>query len=320
MALYLLILTLSCGSSGALMEVAPSEVLTVCTAGPADGDPVVLVPGLSGCAYGFRNLTPLLHEQGFRTIIIEPLAVGESSRPKNTDYTMTAQADRIGRVLDDLAVRQAIFIGQGIGGAMVFRLAVERPELLSGFVSVEAGAAEAAISPNTSNSLRLAKAVARLGGKSLLRDRFVENLKNGSGDTAWLDRRTVGRYFRGTGRDISAAMDALNAMTRQTEPWTMVPRLMEIQIPVVVLVGAAPHEGALSREEIEVLSCGLSDVEFREIPGAGHFIYEEQPQAVVDAVEELVKKINAPKPPSVGAVLMPGDNGAGDLIQSGNIR
>ncbi len=177
MALYLLILTLSCGSSGALMEVAPSEVLTVCTAGPADGDPVVLVPGLSGCAYGFRNLTPLLHEQGFRTIIIEPLAVGESSRPKNTDYTMTAQADRIGRVLDDLAVRQAIFIGQGIGGAMVFRLAVERPELLSGFVSVEAGAAEAAISPNTSNSLRLAKAVARLGGKSLLRDRFVENLK-----------------------------------------------------------------------------------------------------------------------------------------------
>jgi len=320
MELFLLLLTLGCGSAGSLMEVAPTEVLTVCTAGPADGDPVVLVPGLSGCAYGFRNLAPLLHERGFRTIIIEPLAVGESSRPKNTDYTMTAQADRIGTVLDNLAVQQAIFIGQGIGGAMVFRLAVERPDLLSGFVSVEAGAAEAAISSSTSNSLKLAKAVAKLGGKSLLRDRFVENLKDGSGDTSWLDRRTAGRYFRGTGRDISAAMDALNAMSRQTEPWAVTPRLGEIEFPVVVLLGTAPHEGAMADEEIEILKCGISDVEFRKIPGAGHFIYEEQPQAVVDAVEELVRRINSGEPLSVGSVLVPGGNGAGDLIETTNIR
>jgi pimeloyl-ACP methyl ester carboxylesterase len=320
MELLLLLLTLGCGSSGALMEVAPSEALTVCTEGPADGDPVVLIPGLSGCAYGFRKLTPLLHKQGFRTIIIEPLAVGESSRPDHTDYTMTAQADRIATVLDNLSVRQALFIGQGIGGSMVFRLAVERPDLLRGFVSVEAGAAEKAISPSFSQILILTKAVVKLGGKDLLRDRYLEKLKSSSGSTDWLDRRTAGRYFRGTGRDISAAMDAMTAMTRQAEPWAMAPRLMEIGIPVVVLLGTAPHEGALTSEEIETLKCCLPAVEFREIPGSGHFIYEEQPQAVADAVEELVLRITRGEPLSVGAAPVPGDDGAGNLIESANIR
>ena len=142
MKLILLLFTLGCGPSPALVEIAPGEQVTVCSEGPENGFPVVLVPGLSGCAYGFRNLTPLLHDNGLRTIIIEPLAVGASSRPKGADYTMTAQAERIGAVLDGMGVRGALFVGQGIGGSMVFRLAVIRPELVAGFVSIEAGAAE----------------------------------------------------------------------------------------------------------------------------------------------------------------------------------
>ena len=71
--------------------------------------------------------------------------------------------------MDNLSVGQALFVGQGIGGSMVFRLAVERPDLVAGFISVEAGAAEEAMSPGFKNVLRLAKAVVKLGGKDLLR-------------------------------------------------------------------------------------------------------------------------------------------------------
>ena len=321
MELIILLLTLGCGSAPVLVQTAPTEELSVCSEGPADGDPVVLIPGLSGCAYGFRKLTPLLHQQGLRTIIIEPLAVGESSRPGDTDYTMTAQAERLGSVLDHLSVERAVFIGQGIGGAIVFRLAVERPELVAGFISVEAGPAEAAISPNTKNSLRLAKAVAMLGGKSLLRDRFAENLKEGSGNTDWIDRRTVGRYFRGMGRDIPASMDALTDMTKQIEPWAMTPRLGEILGPVVVLLGTAPHAGEMTSEDIDNLREGLRDLELREVSGAGHFIYEEQPQVVADAVEDLVARLaSAGGTLSVGSALVPGDDGAADLVQPGDSR
>jgi pimeloyl-ACP methyl ester carboxylesterase len=316
----ILMLAMGCGGAAAMIEVAPTEELTVCSEGPDHGESVVLVPGLSGCSYGFRKLTPLLHEQGLRTIIIEPLAVGESSRPRDADYTMTAQAARLGAVLDSLEIENAVFVAQGISGAMVFRLAVERPELLAGFVSIEAGSAEAAISPNIKSSLKLAKIVARMGGKSLLRDRYAENLREGSGDTSWVDRRTVGRYFRGTGRDISATMDALKVMTEQTEPWAMTPRLPEIRIPVFVLLGATPHVGELAKEDIEDLRRGLKNVEFLEIAGAGHFIYEEQPRAVADAVEEMVAKLAAGGSLSTGATLVPGDDGGTDLVQPGDDR
>ena len=320
MKVFLLLLAMSGSSTPVMLEIAPGEELTVSSEGPPNGDPVVLIPGLSGCSYGFRKLTPLLHEHGLRTIIIEPLGVGESSRPRGADYTMTAQAARLGAVLDSLEIGNALFVAQGIGGAMVFRLAVERPELLAGFISVEGGAAEAAISPNIRLALKAAKILAKMGGKSLMRDRYAENLKKSSGDPSWIDRRTVGRYFRGTGRDISAALDAMVAMTEQTEPWAMTPRLSEIRIPVIVLLGAAPHEAELSTEDIEVLRQGLANVDFLEIPGAGHFIYEEQPRAVADAVKNLVAALAVGSSPSIGALLVPGDDGATDLIQPGDDR
>jgi len=320
MKLILLLLAIGASAAPATLEIAPGEELTVISEGPPDGDPVVLIPGLSGCSYGFRKLTPLLHEQGLRTIIIEPLAVGESSRPHDADYTMTTQAMRLGTVLDRLEVQSAVFVAQGIAGSMVFRLAVERPELLRGIVSIEGGSAEEAISPNIRNTLKMAKVLAKMGGKNLMRDRYGENLKNSSGDPSWVDRRTVGRYFRGTGRDISAALDAMMAMTRQTEPWAMTPRLPEIEIPVIVLLGTAPHEAELTSEDIEVLDRGLVNVAFREVPGAGHFIYEEQPGEVAAAVKDLIDNLSAEGVSSVGAALMPGDNGGADLVQPGNVR
>ena len=320
MKMILLLLAIGSGSASTVLEVAPSEELTVSIEGPTDGEPVVLIPGLSGCSYGFRKLAPLLHDQGLRTIIIEPLAVGESSRPSGADYTMTAQAARIGAVLDDLEIENAVFVAQGIGGAMIYRLAVERPELLAGIVSIEGGSAEAAISPNNRNTLKVAKVLARMGGKGLLRDRYAENLKKSSGDPSWVDRRTVGRYFRGTGRDIPAALGVMVAMTEQTEPWTMTPRLPEIRIPVLVLLGAAPHEAELTSEDIEVLRQGLAHVEFREVPGAGHFIYEEQPQVVAEAVGDVVSNISSGGFPSVGAALVPGDDGGTDPVQPRNSR
>ncbi len=320
MKLILLLLAMGASSAPAMIEVAPGEELTVVSEGPRNGGTVVLIPGLSGCSYGFRKLTPLLHEQGLRTVIIEPLAVGESSRPRGADYTMTSQAARIGAVLDSLEIKKPVFIAQGIGGAMVFRLAVERPELLAGFISVEGGSAEVAISPNIRMTLKAAKILAKMGGKSLMRDRYAENLKKSSGDPGWVDRRTVGRYFRGTGRNISAALDAMVAMTEQTEPWTMTPRLSEVRIPVIVLLGAAPHDAQLTSEDVEVLRQGLPNVEFREIPGAGHFIYEEQPQAVADAVKDLAADLAAGASPSIGAVLVPGGDGTADLIQPGDGR
>ena len=45
------------------IAVAPGETLQVTMAGR--GDPIILIPGLFGLAYGYRKVTPLLVDAGF---------------------------------------------------------------------------------------------------------------------------------------------------------------------------------------------------------------------------------------------------------------
>ena len=274
-----------------MAAVSPSEHVAVVESGPADGRPAVLVPGLSGCAYGFAKLEPLLQDQGLRTIAIEPLGTGLSDRVKDADYTLTAQAQRLAAVLDLRRATAAVVVCQGVSAGIVFRLALARPDLVAGILSIEGGPAESAATGTVRNSLKLAKIVAKLGGSSYLRDRFEEDLRKASGDPAWVDKRTVRNYFRGPSRDLQGTLDAFIAMTEQPEPVVLVPRLGEIKAPVTVLLGGAEHASSLDPGEVALLRAGLPDVTVVTVEGAGHFIHEEQPAAVAEAVAGLLVRI-----------------------------
>src|SRR2546425_12363974 len=88
--------------------LSPAESLQVTVAGAAAGKPVVLVPGLFGSAFTYRNVIPRLTAAGYRAIVIEPLGVGGSGRPERADYSLTAQADRLAATLDRLGGARAI--------------------------------------------------------------------------------------------------------------------------------------------------------------------------------------------------------------------
>ncbi|HEY6224425.1 MAG TPA: alpha/beta fold hydrolase, partial [Gemmatimonadales bacterium] len=111
--MWVLALMFLTGGAVHSQPAAPPDGLHVEVTG--SGQPVVLIPGLFGSAFGFRKLVPLLAAAGFRAIVIEPLGVGSSARPPDGDYSLTAQADRIARVLDTLAVRGVIVVAHSLG-------------------------------------------------------------------------------------------------------------------------------------------------------------------------------------------------------------
>ena len=61
------------------IEVADGETLRTTSIGT--GQPIVLIPGIFGGAYGYRKITGPLVAQGYRTIVVEPLGYGSSSHP-----------------------------------------------------------------------------------------------------------------------------------------------------------------------------------------------------------------------------------------------
>jgi pimeloyl-ACP methyl ester carboxylesterase len=257
------------------------------------GEPVVLIPGLFGSAFGFRTLVPLLTERGFRTIVIEPLGIGASARPPRADYSLTAQADRVAAVLDTLHVQQALVVGHSVGGSEALRLAYRRPDLVKAMITIEGGPAETAATPAFKRAMRFAPWIKLLGGVRLIRWKIRNILVASSGDASWVTSEVVEGYTAAAARNLDATLKAFLAMAAAREPVRLEPHLSEIRCPVLLVVGGARHEGDVSSDEVVLLERTLPHFALDSVPGTGHFLYEERPEAVLAALLEVT--VDAPR-------------------------
>ena len=203
------------------------------------------------------------------------------------DYSLTAQADRIAGVLDSLGIRQAFVIAHSLGGAEGFRLAYRRPDLVAGLISLEGGPTEAAITPAFKRALRFAPWIKLFGGIKLVRKKIRTMLLASSGDSTWITDDVVLGYTAGAARSLDATLKAYLAMANSREPEKLWPHLADIRCPVRLVVGGAPHEGDVGAAEVRLLQRTVRAFALDSVPGAGHFLYEEQPEAVVTVLGRL---------------------------------
>ncbi len=271
------------------VSVAPGEDLEVTVTGA--GTPVVLVPGLFGAAFGFRKLTPLLVAQGHRVVVVEPLGVGTSARPERADYSLDAQASRIAAVLDTLGLRQVVLVAHSLGAGMAFRLAYRRPDLVRGLVSLDGGPAETAATPALRRAAQWAPWVKLLGGVRLVRGKIRASLIKASGDTTWVSDEVVEGYTAGAAGDLDGTLKAYLRMTEARERGKLAPHLAEIRCPVRLVLGGARHPEAMRAGDLARLLSSLPQLVVDTIPGAGHHLHEERPDAVAAIVERVAEAV-----------------------------
>lgn len=269
--------------------VAPAETMHV-EAWAGTGRPVAVVPGLFGGAFTFRKVVPLLAAEGFRPIVIEPLGTGFSSRPPKADYSLAAQSRRLAAVLDSLNAGPVLVLAHSLGAAMAFRLAVDRPDLVRGIVSLEGGPTEEATTPVFRDAMRYVPWVKLLGGIKLIRRKIRGMLLDSSGDQSWVTEGVVLGYTLGEARDFDATLRAFLAMSRAREPAKLGPKLGDIACPVTLMVGTARHDGDVPPQEVQLMRQSLLSFEVDSQPGAGHYLQEERPAAVVAALEHLQQR------------------------------
>ena len=269
--------------------VAPAETMHV-EAWAGTGRPVAVVPGLFGASFTFRKVIPLLAAQGFRPIVIEPLGTGFSSRPPKADYSLAAQAHRLAAVLDSLHSGPVLVLAHSLGAAIAFRLAVDRPDLVSGIVSLEGGPTEEATTPMFRSGMRYLPWVKLLGGISLVRRKIRGMLLDSSGDRSWVTDGIVIGYTLGEARDFDATLKTFLAMARAREPAKLAPRLGDIACPVTLVVGTAHHDGDVPPQEVALMHHAIHSFAVDSQVGAGHYLQEERPAAVVTAVAQLSQR------------------------------
>jgi haloalkane dehalogenase len=265
------------------IRVSEHELLRVFVTGR--GQPVVLVPGLFGSAFGFRKLIDPLVELGYRVIVVEPLGVGASSTPAASDYSLTAQAERLAAVLAGLEPEPVVVVAHAVSASIALRLAWRHPERVRAIVSLDGGAAEAAATPGFRRAMRFAFLIKLLGGRARLRQTVRSTLVERSANPGWVTDEVVDGYMSAAARDMDGTLRAYRQMARANEPQLLLPRLAEVRCPVRLVLGEAPRIGGVSEAEIRVLAQGLPSFTVERVPGAGHFVFEEAPQAVIAAIE-----------------------------------
>lgn len=270
------------------IQVAPGETLRTTIIG--SGRPLVIIPGIFGGAYGSRKVTGPLVARGYRCIVVEPLGYGASSNPKKSDYSYTAQTGRIAEVLDSLGVKHALFVAQSSGASMAFRLAILRPDLVRGLLSIGGGPAESAATPGMRKAFRMGGFITKLAvNESKLRHDVRREIVRNSGDTSWVTTAVIRRYTAGRAADLDGAIDAFQRMSKSKEQTSLADRLHQIKVPVRLLVGTVPHPAEVTREERVLLKTRLPNFKTDSVPGSGQYIQEERPAAVLAAVARLAQ-------------------------------
>lgn len=268
------------------IAVAPGETLRTTSVG--QGEPVVLIPGLFGAAYGYRAVTKALVNKGYRCIVVEPLGYGWSSHPKKADYSFTAQTRRVGDALDSLGVVRTLVVAQSTGAAIAFRLAVARPSLVSGVLAIDGGPAESPSTPGMRKAFKFGGFVAKLAmDETMLREEVRREIVRNSGDTTWITDALIRHYTAGQAADLSGSIDAFHRMAKSTKPEPLTDELHQFTGPVRLLLGGVEHPSEIPDEQRELLRDRLTDFAADTVPGSGQFINEEQPKVVVDAVAKL---------------------------------
>ncbi|KZX60365.1 3-oxoacyl-ACP reductase [Halioglobus sp. HI00S01] len=106
------------------------------------GDVVVFLhgsgPGASGHS-NFKGNYPFLVEAGYRCIVPDHIGYGFSDKPDDVDHPLSFFVECIKQTLDVAGVDRCTLVGNSLGGAVAFGLALEHPELVERLILMAPG-------------------------------------------------------------------------------------------------------------------------------------------------------------------------------------
>jgi haloalkane dehalogenase len=110
-------------------------------AGPADGEPVLLLHGEPSWSFLYRKVIPVLADAGLHVIAADLIGFGRSDKPADVaDHSYARHVEWIRAfAFDVLDLHGLTLVGQDWGGLIGLRLLAEHPERFARFVAANTG-------------------------------------------------------------------------------------------------------------------------------------------------------------------------------------
>ncbi|MGZ8415263.1 MAG: alpha/beta fold hydrolase [Gemmatirosa sp.] len=271
---------------GEFIDVGGARLYYYATGSRGGGEPIVLLHGFPSSSHLWSRVTPALPD-GHRVVVVDLLGYGRSDRPRGRPLGVRAHAERVVELLDVLGINFACVVGHELGGGVAQAMAVRWPARVAHLGLVSAVAYDCW----PARELRLARAMLPLTRHlpptfllSLLRRELLRGYAEGD-----VGARSVERYLKpfatADGRDalVEHVLSLDAAETQQ-----LAPRLKDLVMPTMVLTGA--HDPFLSPAVAERLAGEIPGAVLEVVPDARHFLPEDAPHAVADAITRLLAR------------------------------
>jgi len=245
------------------------------------GSAVVLIHGFPLCRGMWKPQEEAVAGAGFRLITPDLRGFGESDAPGGA-YSMSLFADDIVALLDYLAIDKAVIGGMSMGGYVLLNLLERYPERASAacFIATRSTADDEEVKEVR---LALLERTRELGLPSVA-ELFCARLFSGEEAEKRVLRRHMYQWMSCANMaGIEGALPALMGRKDYT------PFLERFTLPCLVI--GADQDRSVPIQDLLVLSDGLSDSELCIIPGAGHMVNVERPEAFNECLLRFLHRV-----------------------------
>src|SRR3954467_10460257 len=256
--------------------------------GPDDGRPVLLLHGFPETSASWARVTPLLTEAGLRTYAPDQPGDPPGARPAEVDaYAVTNLAQVTADLMTALAIPRADVVGHDWGANVAWALAAWHPDRVRSLTAVSVPHPSAYTEAYRSDPEQKERsAYIRLfwqPGKAedvLLADdaRRLRRMLSGSEGDSGIPAEAIDQYV-----SVLSAPGALTAALNWYRAMSSDDRVDPVAVPTTYVW--SDGDVAIGRTAAEACANYVTgDYRFVELPGITHWIPEQAPQQLADAI------------------------------------
>jgi pimeloyl-ACP methyl ester carboxylesterase len=266
---------------------------------PGKGPVVVLLHGFASSTYTWEKVAPYLNEAGYHVLALDMKGFGWSDKPKDAKYDPYTLMHEVNQWMDALGLKDVTFVGNSLGGAIAWLMALEHPDKVGRLVLIDAAGYPMA------KPFIIRMAGAPLSGivAKLFFCRLIVkwNLKKVYDHEDWITEEQVNAYYNRLRTEN--ALDAQIAVVRSLKVDLFekyIKRIPTIDKKTLIIWGR--NDRWIPLEEVGYkFRRDLSNSRLVVIPECGHIPQEEHPEKCARLILDFIgdKPIgDSPRPPN----------------------
>lgn len=263
-----------------------------------DDELIVLLHGWPEDGSSWRDVAPLLADAGYRVACPDLKGFGRTAAAKGTRYGHELLADEISRLIRNLHARKAVLVGHDWGGPLAVATAFRHPGMVRALAVASAPLRKIDLRCAWHIPLFNLPVLPEVAFRTAARPLVAAAVRHAAArpevfTPAIIDdyAKAVGKHPRGWlpyYRELSrrAVMEATVRKVRRRSGLLRDPQTHNrLRVPATVIWG---EDDPVTPFKLAAGVADDLDASIVPVPGAGHFVHEEDPLTVAEAILDLV--------------------------------